>query len=414
MVRPMKSSTADRGITIIEILISLVIIGITIPQVYQKIADYMNEKAWQVTAIHAVAYNNAAKHYIADNSAALLSGSLPYKITPTTLIQKGYLKPGFSMSTYGQSYITGVVKNAKTSKLEAMTCSTGGVAIPDNGIRSVASLIQGLGGYIDNNKNAVGVFGGWTDNPSNYGLNCIPGHIVIALSSEVLGTDLEESDRLYRFAVNGRPDLNRMHTAIDMGGNNLNNAGTVNANNMTANNDIRSNDGWLITRNNKGWLNETHGGGFYMSDNDWIRSVNNKNIYTAGQLKGGSVRSDSDLSAGGVLKLDKTSYAGTWCPQNGAISHDASGGILSCQSGLWRNAGKASWRVGGTFTVWPGQTQTLGRFKLCINTYRIDGREMALTQLVPTDAPDADGNMNWQAYNGTQYPAYYMGIHCFI
>ncbi|ECL5068286.1 hypothetical protein B1Q49_002217 [Salmonella enterica] len=86
----------------------------------------------------------------------------------------------------------------------------------------------------------------------------------------------------------------------------------------------------------------------------------------------------------------------------------------TCQSGRWQNAGKTSWRVGGTFTVWPGQTQTLGRFKLCINTYRIDGREMALTQLIPTDAPDADGNMNWQAYNGTQYPAYYMGIHCFI
>ncbi|EAO8766696.1 hypothetical protein CBH39_004013 [Salmonella enterica subsp. enterica serovar 4,[5],12:b:-] len=70
-----------------------------------------------------------------------------------------------------------------------------------------------------------------------------------------------------------------------------------------------------------------------------------------------------------------------------------------------------TWKVGGTFTVWPGQTQDLGRFKLCINTYRIDGREMALTQLIPTDSPDADGNMNWRAYNGY---AYYMGIHCFI
>lgn len=101
---------------------------------------------------------------------------------------------------------------------------------------------------------------------------------------------------------------------------------------------------------------------------------------------------------------------------NFSTSDPATGLALgqTCQSGRWQKAGKTSWRVGGTFTVWPGQTQTLGRFKLCINTYRIDGREMALTQLVPTDAPDADGNMNWQAYNGTQYPAYYMGIHCFI
>lgn len=87
--------------------------------------------------------------------------------------------------------------------------------------------------------------------------------------------------------------------------------------------------------------------------------------------------------------------------------------LLNCQSGLWKTAG-FSWRVGATFQVWPGQSVDLGRFKLCINTYRIDGKEMALTQLVPTDAPDLDGNMNWHAYNATQYDSYYMGVHCFI
>ncbi len=108
----------------------------------------------------------------------------------------------------------------------------------------------------------------------------------------------EDIDRLYRFEVNGRPDLNKMHTAIDMGSNNLNNVGAVNAQtgnfsgnvngvngtfsgqvkgnsgnfdvNVTAGGDIRSNNGWLITRNSKGWLNETHGGGFYMSDGSWV------------------------------------------------------------------------------------------------------------------------------------------------
>ncbi|ECC3874044.1 hypothetical protein CPK87_18365 [Salmonella enterica] len=85
-----------------------------------------------------------------------------------------------------------------------------------------------------------------------------------------------------------------------------------------------------------------------------------------------------------------------------------------CQSGACQLSGKTYWRVGGTFQVWPGQTRDLRRFKLCINTYRIDGREMALTQLIPTDNPDANGNMNWRAYNGTQYASYYMGIHCFI
>ncbi|MJZ42573.1 hypothetical protein DS487_17050 [Salmonella enterica subsp. enterica] len=85
----------------------------------------------------------------------------------------------------------------------------------------------------------------------------------------------------------------------------------------------------------------------------------------------------------------------------------------TCQSGIWQS-GKINWHVGGTFQIWPGQTVNLGRFKLCINTYRIDGRELAITELIPTDAPDAGGNMNWRAKNATQYPPYYMGIHCFI
>ncbi|ECV6934966.1 hypothetical protein F3M32_18800 [Salmonella enterica] len=85
----------------------------------------------------------------------------------------------------------------------------------------------------------------------------------------------------------------------------------------------------------------------------------------------------------------------------------------TCQSGLWQGI-KFSFKIGGTFQVWPGQTVNLGRFKLCINTYRIDGRELAITELIPTDGPDENGYMNWRATNSTQYSPYYMGIHCFI
>lgn len=85
----------------------------------------------------------------------------------------------------------------------------------------------------------------------------------------------------------------------------------------------------------------------------------------------------------------------------------------TCQSGIWQDI-KFSFKIGGIFQIWPGQTVNLGRFKLCINTYRIDGREMALTELIPTDTPDSNGLMNWRAMNATQYSSYYMGIHCFI
>ncbi len=66
------------------------------------------------------------------------------------------------------------------------------------------------------------------------------------------GDDLQESDRLYRFRVPERPELNQMHTAINMGGNDINNAGNLNGQKATVKGDITSEDGWFITRNNKG------------------------------------------------------------------------------------------------------------------------------------------------------------------
>ncbi|HAH5584562.1 TPA: shufflon system plasmid conjugative transfer pilus tip adhesin PilV, partial [Escherichia coli] len=191
------------------------------------------------------------------------------------------------------------------------------------------------------------------------------GRLAVWLSSDVLGADDQESDRLYRYALASRPELNRMHTAIDMNNNNLNNVATVNAKtgafteNVTAKNgnfsegvtakngtfseninakngafsqgittgsDIRSNDGWLITQNSKGWMNATHGGGWYMSDDDWMRSLNNKNVYTGGEIRGGALTSEGRLTIGEYSLHQKVEVAGTACPQIGLQARDASGG----------------------------------------------------------------------------------------
>ncbi|HEE9318311.1 TPA: shufflon system plasmid conjugative transfer pilus tip adhesin PilV, partial [Salmonella enterica subsp. enterica serovar Derby] len=176
---------------------------------------------------------------------------------------------------------------------------------------------------------------------------------------------------------------------IDMGSNNLNNVGAVNAQtgnfsgnvngvngtfsgqvkgnsgnfdvNVTAGGDIRSNNGWLITRNSKGWLNETHGGGFYMSDGSWVRSVNNKGIYTGGQVKGGTVRADGRLYTGEYLQLERTAVAGASCSPNGLVGRDNTGAILSCQSGTWRKVGSGELQIAtAQATGWrfPGATAT--------------------------------------------------------
>ncbi|EAT0257615.1 shufflon system plasmid conjugative transfer pilus tip adhesin PilV [Salmonella enterica] len=338
----------DRGWASLEFAAVMLLVMIIVAWGASALKDHIERKNWQTEARLASTWAAAARSYTGKNYSTLLAASTatrPAVITTAMLKNTGFLSRGFSeTNSNGQKMQAYVVRNAQNpSLLQAMVVSAGGSPFPLKALVQMASEITtGFGGYVDDGKTATGALRAWKIPLSDYGAVSGKGHIAILLSTDELSGAAEDTDRLYRFQVNGRPDLNKMHTAIDMGGNNLDQAGTVSGQqgnfslSVTAGGDIRSNNGWLITRSGKGWLNESHGGGFYMSDNDWIRSVNNKGIYTGGQLKGGSVRSDSDLSAGGVLKLDKTSYAGTWCPQTGAISHDSSGGILSCQSGRWQ------------------------------------------------------------------------------
>ncbi|WP_129944454.1 shufflon system plasmid conjugative transfer pilus tip adhesin PilV [Escherichia coli] len=318
----------DKGFVLLEILAGLIVIGIATPMIYSEIEDWMNEQLYQSTARHADEYNIALRNYIADKGTSLSSG----KITTTELIQKGYLNKGFSLSPFGQSYITGIRKNNLTGRLEILTCTSGGQNIKEEGLRRIASQIKGLGGFMIQNNAVTGVFGSWSDQATNYQITCNKGHIAMLMA----GKDLEESDRLYRYSVPGRPDLNRMHTNIDMNNNNITNINDANGKTAKFSGDITSNR----------WLHP-NGGGFTMTDNQWIRAVNDKGITTDGEIKGGKVsggtiRSDGRLSTGEYLQLEKTAVANTKCSPDGLVGRDSKGAILSCQSGVWRTSGSSN------------------------------------------------------------------------
>jgi len=331
------------------------------PRGIEKTAQQLSERTWDVTAGQFNTVQMAARRYISDHIDTLatqVKPKQPVYINVTTLKNGGYLPAGFGANDHNQSYLVAVVSNPKiTSQLQAFVMTTGGTPWDFGALRYISSNISGLGGYVWPDNQAIGAGTGWKMSLADYGMSSKQGALVTFIPSDLLGTSGQGNDRLYRYAVNGHPDFNRMHTAIDMDGNNLNNAGDIKGKQAiitggisgqtatisgeikgqraTISGDIKSTGGWITTQGNKGWMNETYGGGFYMSDSSLIRTLNNKGIYTAGEIKGGQLRSEGDVSAAGILKLDKVNVVGTNCPVTGAISHDVKGATLSCQDGKW-------------------------------------------------------------------------------
>ncbi|UBI16295.1 shufflon system plasmid conjugative transfer pilus tip adhesin PilV [Citrobacter europaeus] len=365
----MKKQKHDGGFVAMSVGAGLLIVLVMASLAARHMGDYLKSREWQVVAMQTNRFTQAVSSYVGKFYPTVLASATtttPAVVTTQMLKNTGLLPASFSeTNSYGQQYQAMIVRNQQNQELlQGMVVSRGGHAMPFTALSQISKdITAGFGGYVEDGQTAVGVMRSWRIALSSYGTSTGKGHLAVMLSTDDLSGAREDGDRLYRFQVNGRPDLNKMHTAIDMGGNNLNSVGTVTASNVagqngnfgvslvsngpiTAGGDIRSTGGWIVTRSGKGWMDETHGGGLYMSDNDWLRILNNKGFYTGGEIRGGKIRADGDLSAGGILTLYKINVAGTACPVNGAISRDTAGATLSCQSGLWKGMAGSTVKTG--------------------------------------------------------------------
>lgn len=343
-------SPVDRGWALASTGGGLIILVLVVLWGATKWDEYWQSRDWQVSAATVTRFTQAVRAYTGRYYETLLNTATttsPVIVTAAMLKNTGFLESGFSETiSSGQRLTAALVRNTtNTDQLQGVIVSQGGIALPYMAVRDISvSVSAGLGAYLwDSDTVLTGANDSWTMPMSAFGIASGAGHVASMLTTDELNAARQDTDRLYRFSVTGKPDLNRMHTSIDMGLNDLNNTGTVNAQTgqftggVTAGGDIRTTGGGLATRGSKGWTNETYQGGFYMSDNDWVRSLNNKGIYTGGQMKAGTVRSDGDASVGGTLGLDKISVVNTFCPTNGSISRDAVGASLSCQNNVWKS-----------------------------------------------------------------------------
>ncbi|MEG1971241.1 MAG: shufflon system plasmid conjugative transfer pilus tip adhesin PilV [Burkholderiaceae bacterium] len=369
------STSCHRGFTILELMVVLIVTISGIGLAARYMNDYADAQLHRSAAEHLQVISDAAAKYVQDNQAAILGhASNPVPITVAMLKSAKYLSSNVAdTNVYRQAYSVLAYK-PDAARIEAMVLTTGGDAIDEAAVRKIAKLSGARGGYVDKgNAKAIGSYGGWEANLANYARPG-QGHLATALLFE---DGALVADYLYRSAVPGRPELNRMATNLDMGGKDIANVnavvagyvkstgsvdaahvnatggvnaqvvnatGGVNAQAVTASSHVESKgeiyaDGWLRTRGDTGWYSEKHGGGWYMSDGTWIRSYGGKNVHVDAMLQGRNVVSYERMTAKEFIQIEGEAYEGSGCSPNGLLGRAVDGKSLSCVNGVWTGAG---------------------------------------------------------------------------
>lgn len=416
----------------IALLFGLVAMAILMPTLFYTAQQSQQVILSSSAAQQMSAITQAANQYVSDNYQSLVSTTSPTSpnsITLSTLIASGYLPPGFNATNaFGQTWQIEALQPA-AGQLQVLVSSFGGQSIDGKTNARIAAQAGAQGGVIGGGTGnlavpgctagqACGAYGGWSVATANY-TNMAPGHLAALLAFNSGGA--LKTDYLYRIAIPGHPELNQMQANLDMGGNNLNNAQSVNANgNINAGpagtpesgactldaaghctgqiaaagqSETSLPSGWwggLISRDiwGTGTIAAGTGGNVAASMNaqGQITASNSVTAGTAGTgvvvtaagavnaVNAGAVNASLNNNGQGylsnTLQLGTSAGAtvGASCPTNGTLAANAngSGQILSCQSNVWVAAGLPVGAVGGACSTQGGIGQdTSGNGLLC-------------------------------------------------
>ncbi|MEC4683864.1 MAG: shufflon system plasmid conjugative transfer pilus tip adhesin PilV [Nitrospirota bacterium] len=167
----------------------------------------------------------------------------PAVIPLSALIATGFLPSGTnSLDPYGQT-IVGEILQPNPGILVGAVVTQGGTPPVGSHLNQLATLIGAQGGFVPTadilslpgicGTNCYQGSGGtWKATFSQYPFTGVGPGSLIALQS--YNANNLPQDFLYRSNVPGFPQANQMQTNINMNGNNLNNAGTVNTYNLTS------------------------------------------------------------------------------------------------------------------------------------------------------------------------------------
>ncbi|MFY3687093.1 shufflon system plasmid conjugative transfer pilus tip adhesin PilV [Achromobacter ruhlandii] len=143
----------------------------------------------------------------------------PVTVSLDTIRNAGNLPAAVPLlNPYGQAYTLAVRRATQRGQaiLEALLVSGGGADVSETDLRRTAAMLEG-GGFVLTRQPAIaqGSMGSWQVPVASFGLSLPGGNLATALFFNSAG---QVTDYLYRNAVAGRPEVNRMNTSIDVNG----------------------------------------------------------------------------------------------------------------------------------------------------------------------------------------------------
>lgn len=325
------------GEGLLSFLIVLGVMVILAPVAFQYLQKSMDLDTAGAAAYHAIRISEARDHYVKDNYALILQNAATGPVTITTAMLKnaGYLDTSISDSNINnQTYQTRAIKVSEGGNdlLRVLTVTDEGRAFNENELRNIAAKTAKIGGGFISSSNASvaqGYRGSYQVSLADYGILSSAGHVALGgffNAQGVLG------DYLYRNSIPGHPELNRMNTTLNLGGNAISDVSTLTATGKVATDgDVQGRD--------------------LLASRDLLAARDiaaNRNIVAAGDVSASTMTATNTISAannitsGGTLSgayLSPTTIAieGSNCAPNGLIAKTSSGLILSCQSGVWKS-----------------------------------------------------------------------------
>lgn len=249
-----------KGFSLVELLLVIGVSAGLVMVTIQLFNDFAQKQTNRMVGQHILQLQNAAEEYVSANFTDLWTHVIPNlndtaEITPATLSAAGFLPTSYVARNALKQAVTSYVRNVgggftggDTIEVVSFSEDWGGndVARPNGRIIDAAiSAGPKVGVIIETDTgpdccegNIQSYSGLWSVPIGTYGGNWTvtanrPDRGYIAAYGRVAYSNTFNGDYLYRVAITGQPELNRMETNLDMDNNDISGVGVATADNMS-------------------------------------------------------------------------------------------------------------------------------------------------------------------------------------